>query len=75
MVTFFLIMFSVVALGWVGYGLWEYKLRKEEQSMTPEQKRSAKGKSQRLQDAEKTFEDYARKMAEFKKKPHGTEKK
>jgi len=67
MLTIYLIVVFILALSWGAYGLWEYKLRREEKMTPPNQK----PKSERLRQAEKTFEEYAKKMAEFKKKPYG----
>jgi hypothetical protein len=71
MLIIFLIMVLILALSWGAYGLWEYKLRQEEKMIPPDQKGGTRAKSERLRDAEKTFEEYAKKMAEFKKKPYG----
>lgn len=67
--TIFLIGFGLIALGWIAYGLWEYKLRREEKQIPPDQKGGTRVKSEKLREAEKTFEDYVKKMAEFKKPP------
>lgn len=72
--TIFIIMLIIVALGWAGHFLWEYKLRQEEKQIPSDQKGGKRVKSERLREAEKTFEDYAKKMAEFKKKPYGGNK-
>lgn len=72
--TIFLIGFGLVAIGWTAYGLWEHKLRQEEKQIPADQKGGKRVKSERLREAEKTFEDYAKKMAEFKKKPYGGNK-
>ena len=69
--TIFLIGFGVIAIGWIAYGIWEYKIRQEEKMIPPDQKGGTRVKSERLREAEKTFEEYAKKMAEYKKKPYG----
>ena len=65
--TMFLIGFGIIAIGWIAYGIWEYKIRQEEKMIPPDQKGGTRVKSERLREAEKTFEEYifvARAVAE-----------
>lgn len=52
----------LVALGWIIYGIFEYKARQEE-------KKRPKVRSERLQKTQSELSDWAKKMAEFKKPP------
>ncbi len=70
----FIIMLVLVAGGWAAYWFWEHRIRMEEKAIPPDQKRGDRAKSERLQQAEKTFEEYAKKMVEFKKRPYGGSK-
>lgn len=58
----------IVALGWAGYGIWLYKIRQEEKKQPPK-------KTEHLEKVKKSFEDYAKKMAEFQLKPHERKEK
>jgi hypothetical protein len=64
--TIFLIMVLVLGLSWGAYYYYEYRLEKEERIL---KESGTKAKSEKLLEAQKTFEDYAKKMAEFKKPP------
>ena len=50
----------LVALGWIVYGIWEWREHKLE-------KERPKVRSERYQQASSSVEDYAKKLAEFKK--------
>jgi type VI protein secretion system component VasK len=50
----------VVAVGWLAYGIWEWRMRKLE-------KEQPKERSERYQQATDSVSDYAKKLAEFKK--------
>jgi flagellar basal body-associated protein FliL len=50
----------IVALGWIGYGIWEWRERKLEKEQPPV-------RSERFQQATNSVSDYAKKLAEFKK--------
>jgi FtsZ-interacting cell division protein ZipA len=56
----------VVVVGWIAYGVWTGRERSKEKDKPaePEQKREA---SKRLQEARSQVEDYARKLASFKR--------
>jgi predicted negative regulator of RcsB-dependent stress response len=49
-----------VAVGWIGYGIWEWRERKLE-------KEQPKQRSEKYQQATSAVSDYAKKLAEFKK--------
>jgi hypothetical protein len=51
---------AVVAVGWIGYVIWEWRMRKLE-------KEQPKERSERYQQATDSVSDYAKKLAEFKK--------
>jgi hypothetical protein len=51
---------AVVVLGWIGYGIWEWHLRKLEKEQPPV-------RSERYEQATNSVSDYAKKLAEFKK--------
>jgi len=51
---------AVVVLGWIAYGIWEWRQRKLE-------KERPKVRSERYQQATNSVADYAKKLAEFKK--------
>ena len=50
----------VCAIGWIAYGIWEWRERKRE-------KEEPKVRSERFQQASSSVADYAKKLAEFKK--------
>jgi len=50
----------LVALGWIAYGIYEYRERKLE-------KERPKERSERYKQATSSMTDYAKKLAEFKK--------
>jgi hypothetical protein len=50
----------LVAIGWIAYGIWEWRERKLE-------KERPKVRSERYQQASNSMADYAKKLAEFKK--------
>ena len=58
----------IVALGWAGYGIWLYKVRQEE-------KKQPNKKTEHLEKVKKSFEDYAKKMAEYQLKPRERKEK
>jgi len=55
-----------VVIGWIAYGVWTVRKRSKEKDKPaePEETREA---SKRLQEARSQVEDYARKLANFKK--------
>jgi len=60
----FFVMLAVVVLGWTGYGIYHWK----EYGQKKDQPRP---RSERLENVQKSLDDYAKQMAEFgKKKPH-----
>lgn len=57
----------LVALGWVAYGIWQYKIYQEE-------KKEPNKKTEHLEKVKKSFEDYTKKIAEYKLKPYERKK-
>ncbi len=57
----------IVAAGWIAYGIWRYKtyLREKDE---PERK------TEHLEKVKKSFEEYTKKMAEYKLKPYERKK-
>jgi H+/gluconate symporter-like permease len=53
----------IVALGWAAYGIWWYKVLQEE-------KKEPQKKTEHLDKVKKSFEEYTKKMAEYKLKPY-----
>jgi uncharacterized protein YxeA len=53
----------IVALGWIGYGIWWYRIQQEE-------KKEPEKKTEHLDKVKKSFEEYTKKMAEYKLKPY-----
>jgi len=51
---------AAVALGWIGYGIWEWRMRKLEKEQPPV-------RSEGYKKATDSVSDYAKKLAEFKK--------
>ena len=58
----------MVAGGWIAYGIWWYKVQQEE-------KKEPGRKTEHLEKVKKSFEDYTKKMAEYKLKPHERKEK
>ncbi len=58
----------VVIVGWIAYGIWWYRVMQEE-------KKQPNKKTEHLEKVKKSFEDYAKKMAEYKLKPHERKEK
>lgn len=57
---FMIVGVIVVAVGWIAYAIWDYKMRQEEKKQPPK-------RSERLQKTQSEIADWAKKMAEFKK--------
>jgi uncharacterized protein YoxC len=53
----------IVALGWIAYGIWWYKVLQEE-------KKQPNKKTEHLEKVKKSFEEYTKKMADYKLKPY-----
>ncbi len=53
----------LVALGWIGYGIWWYKVLQEE-------KKHPNKKTEHLEKVKKSFAEYAKKVGEYKLKPY-----
>jgi type VI protein secretion system component VasK len=58
--TLLILAAAAVAVGWIGYGIWEWRMRKLE-------KEQPKERSERYEKAQDSVSDYAKKLAEFKK--------
>jgi len=56
----------IVALGWAAYGIYTLVIRRQE-------KEQPRQKSERLEKAQDSLVEYAKKMAEYKKKPYQRE--
>ena len=57
----------IVAGGWIAYGIWRYKTYQEEKN-EPERK------TEHLDKVRKSFEEYTKKMGEYKLKPYERKK-
>ena len=58
----------IVVGGWIAYGVWRYKTHLDEKkNPKPRQK------SEHLQEVQKSFDDYAKKMANYKRKTYERE--
>jgi hypothetical protein len=58
---FMIIGIAVIGLGWLAYGIYSYIADKKE-------KESPKARSQKYEQAQQSMAEYAKKMADFKKK-------
>lgn len=58
---FVIIGFAVIGLGWLAYGIYTYIANQQE-------KKRPRERSQKYEQAQQTMADYAKKMANFKKK-------
>jgi hypothetical protein len=58
--TLLIIGSAIVGLGWIAYGIYEYRERKLE-------KQRPKERSERYRQATNSMTEYAKKLAEFKK--------
>jgi len=56
----------IVAIGWIAYGIWRIKTYRDE-------KNKPKGTTEHLQKVKKSFDDYAKKMGKYKRKPYQRE--
>jgi uncharacterized protein YxeA len=54
----------IVIVGWIAYGIWWYK------KVYLEEKKEPGKKTEHLEKVKKSFEDYTKKMAEYKLKPY-----
>jgi cytoskeletal protein RodZ len=70
--TWVIIGVVIVVLGWIGFGVWKYLEYRKEQQIPPEEKVQ---KTEHLDKVKKSFEDYAKKMTDFKLKPYEKKKK
>ncbi len=51
---------AILVIGWIAYGIWEYKMRQEE-------KRTPREASEKLKKSREAFAEYLKKMETFKK--------
>jgi uncharacterized membrane-anchored protein YhcB (DUF1043 family) len=54
---------AIVVVGWIAYGIWWYRVLQEE-------KKQPNKKTEHLEKVKKSFEEYTKKMAEYKLKPY-----
>ena len=59
---------GIVVVGWIADGIWWYKVLQEE-------KKEPEKKTEHLDKVKKSFEEYTKKMAEYKLKPHERKEK
>ena len=57
---FMIVGLVLVAVGWIIYGIWNYKMQQQEKSQP-------KPRSERLQKTQSELSDWAKQMASFKK--------
>ena len=67
--TYKILIFAaiIVAGGWIAYGIWRYKIYLEE-------KREPERKTEHLEKVKRSFEEYTKKMEEYKLKPYERKK-
>ena len=53
----------ILAMGWIAYGIWRFRTHLSE-------KDKPRPTTERLQEARKSFEEYTKKMANYKRKPY-----
>jgi hypothetical protein len=58
-----LIAAALVGIGWIAYGIWDYRERKREEA---EPDRT----TEHLEKVKKSFEEYTKKMGDYKLKPY-----
>jgi hypothetical protein len=58
-----LIAAIIVSIGWIAYGIWDYRERKRE-------KEEPERTTEHLQKVKKSFEEYTKKIKEYKLKPY-----
>jgi hypothetical protein len=58
----------ILAIGWIAYGIWEYMERQKEKN---EPKRS----TEHLENVKKSFQEYAKKIEDYKLKPYERKEK
>jgi uncharacterized membrane-anchored protein YhcB (DUF1043 family) len=54
---------GILIVGWIAYGIWWYIIQREE-------KKQPNKKTEHLEKVKKSFEEYTKKMAEYKLKPY-----
>ncbi|MHC4159570.1 MAG: hypothetical protein ACYSSO_10890 [Planctomycetota bacterium] len=59
--TILIVAAIIVAIAWIAYGIWKFKIYREEKSQP-------KLRSERLVQSRKSFEEYMEKMKEFEEK-------
>jgi heme/copper-type cytochrome/quinol oxidase subunit 2 len=58
-----LIAAIIVGIGWIAYGIWDYRERKREEAEPTKS-------TEHLEKVKKSFEEYTKKMEEYKLKPY-----
>ena len=58
----------ILVIGWIAYGIWEYRLRQEEKTKPREA-------SEKLKKSREAFAEYMKKMESFKKPERKPEEK
>jgi hypothetical protein len=58
----------MVVGGWIAYGVWRYKIHLDEKKNP-----APKQRSEHLEKVQKSLDEYAKKMAEYKRKPYERE--
>ena len=53
----------ILAVGWIAYGVWRIRTYRSE-------KDKPKPTTEHLQEKKKTFEEYTKKLADYKRKPY-----
>jgi len=56
---------TIVAGGWIAYGVWRYKTHLDEKKNP-----KPKPRSEHLEKVQKSFDEYAKKMANYKRKTY-----
>jgi len=59
---------AILVIGWIAYGIWEYKMRQEE-------KKTPREASEKLKKSKEAFAEYVKKMETFKKPERKPEEK
>jgi len=58
----------ILVMGWIAYGIWEYMERLKE-------KKEPKRGTEHLENVKKSFQEYTKKMEEYKLKPYERKEK
>lgn len=58
-----IIALSILAIAWIAYGIWRYRIYLSE-------KGGAKPTTEHLEKVKKSFEEYTKKLKDYKRKPY-----